>query len=66
METVSLNALVKRINRCLAGDDEQLHKARGQRTRLELGEYYVVNFKRNFVVAQNVDPETLARELGVL
>lgn len=66
MQTVSLTALISRINRRLAHECEQLHKSRGARCLLDLGEYYVRDCNRNFIVEKNVDPEQLGRELGVL
>ncbi len=63
---VSRRALVQRINRALAGEEECLRTARGGRARQDLGDFYVVNYNRNFVVRKDVDPEDLARELKVL
>jgi hypothetical protein len=31
-----------------------------------LGQFYVVDYKRNFVVKDHVNPEALGRDLGVL
>ncbi len=63
---VTLRAVVQRINRKLAGGDEKLRKNRGQRDWGDLGDYYIINTNRNFLVAGHVDPEAYARELGVL
>lgn len=63
---VTTKAVIARINRKLAVDNEQLRATRGMQMKLDCGDYYIVDFKRNFVVRPNVDPETLARELGVL
>jgi hypothetical protein len=63
---VSMRAVIARINRKLKPDDQMLKITRGQRAWLDLGKYYVINFNRNFVVDHHVDPETEARELGVL
>lgn len=57
---VSLKAVMARINRKLAADDEQLRAVRGS------GNYFIVNTKINSVTRYNVDLEKLARELGVL
>ncbi len=35
-------------------------------SKCHLGEWYIVNFNRNTIVAGHVDPEELGRELGVL
>jgi len=63
---VSVKALVQRINRRLKDDEQILKKSRGARARLDLGEWYVLNWNRNLIVDKRVDPEELARELGVL
>jgi hypothetical protein len=63
---VTLRAVIQRINRKLAADDEVLKTLRGDRWRGDLGDYYIVNINRNSVTAQHVDPEELGRELGVV
>ncbi len=63
---VTMKALTQRINRVLRHDDEQLRKARGVRTRQDLGEWYVLDWNRNFIVRHHVDPEALGRKLGTL
>jgi hypothetical protein len=63
--TVSMNGLIKRINRKLGRDLEMLRKARGQEY-IDLGQYYVVNLSRNCVMRMHVDPVAFGRELGVL
>jgi hypothetical protein len=64
--SITYRALIQRINRKLAADDEQLKATRGDRWRSDLGDYYIVNVNRNNLVAQHVDPVELGRELGVL
>ena len=67
MFDVTTNALVRRINRRLSRNDEKLRRTRGARALVDdLGEYHIHDCKLDCVVAQNVDPETLGRELGVL
>ena len=63
---VTMRALLQRINRALAQDDEVLKKTRGARAVQELGDYYVLDFNRNALVEKDVDPEELGRELGIL
>jgi hypothetical protein len=56
----------------LIADDEILKTTRRSRgpgmtsAELELGEFYIVNFRINGVMHKDVDPEELGRELGVL
>ena len=63
---VTMRAIVQRINRKLAPNMEKLLAARSERVRLDLGDYYVVDQRRNFLIHKDVDPETYAREIGVL
>jgi len=70
---VSKRALVQRINRALAHQDQQLRATRGTRSgegftsdQVELGYYYTVDFRLNCVVEKHVDLEELGRELKVL
>lgn len=63
---VSLGALIQRINRRLRKEDEVMKKSRSERVRLDLGDYYILDFNRNFIVAQYVDPEAFGREIGAL
>ena len=63
---VSMRALIQRINRKLAHEEEMLKTTRGARAISRLGRYYRLNVNRNFVIDTRVDPVALARELGVL
>jgi hypothetical protein len=60
---VSRRALIQRVNRAL----RKLGKAlKGRPGRGTPGRYYLLDLKRNTVTGQDVDPEALARDLGVL
>jgi len=64
---VTVRALVARINRKLAKGQEVLRKCRGDSRFIhDLGDYYVVDVKRNVVVDRDVELETYARALLVL
>jgi hypothetical protein len=63
---VSTRALVQRINRVLAGQTRKLKRTRGGRAIQDLGEWYVIEAAKNFVLAKRVDPEEMGRELGAL
>jgi hypothetical protein len=63
---VTCNAIIKRINRVLAKDDEQLRVTRGKRARSELGDYWIQDVNRNLVSASFCDLEKLARDLELL
>ena len=63
---VSRQAVIKRINRALAKEDEALRTTRGDRWRIDLGDHYLLNLRTNAIAATHVDPEELGRELGVL
>jgi hypothetical protein len=60
-----MRALIQRINRKLRDEDEVLKIPRG-RARHQLGDFFLLNWRLNIVVHDHVDPEPLARELGVL
>lgn len=66
MLDIKSSTLVKRINRTLAVETQILRKTRGQRARLDLGDYYIHDRSRNLALDTYVDPESLGRELGVL
>ncbi len=63
---VSKRALIQRINRALHHDGQRLRTARNARTRLDLGDYYVVDVSVGGCVDAHVDLEDLGRELKVL
>lgn len=63
---VTMKALIARLNRKLAQEDEKLVASRGERARNELGNYYVINVSRNVILFKDVSPETLATQYGVL
>jgi hypothetical protein len=67
---VSERAVIQRVNRKFVSEDghpaRELKKTRGGRAKIDLGDYYVLDTERNFIAEHHVDPEDLARELGVL
>ena len=63
---VSRRALEARVKRALDKDQQTLRKCRpDSRGYLELGDYYIIDYNLNIIVAQNVDIEDLAREMEV-
>jgi hypothetical protein len=63
---VTTRAVLQRINRKLAPGMEKLCVPRNENMRLAVGDYYILDIRLNGVVSKDVDPEALARELGVL
>jgi hypothetical protein len=63
---VTERALLQRINRRLAKNGEQILKARTERARLELGDYYRIDVSRNAIVGKDERLEALGAELEVL
>jgi hypothetical protein len=63
---VTQRALVQRINRVLARQDEVLKATRGDRWRGEQGDYYIVDVRLNCIVHKHVDLEAAGRKLKVL
>ena len=65
--SVLLSTVVQRINRLLRKNRRQmLKKTRGGALRREVGDFYTIDLDRKFIIRTNVDPEQLARKLGVL
>lgn len=65
-KSVTMTALISRINRRLRPDHETLKVTRGERLRQNVGDFYVIDVNRNIVVEPHADPERLGRELAVL
>jgi hypothetical protein len=63
---VGERALIARINRKLAHDDQALRTTRGERAYLDLGSFYILNLRTNFIDAYRVSLEDLGREVGAL
>jgi hypothetical protein len=63
---ITMRALIARINRKLRPEMETLKATRGRLDGVDLGDFYIINFERNYLVAARVDPEAYGRELGVL
>ena len=68
---LSEQALCSRINRKLAKIEpfpygEVLRKTRGERAWLALGDYYLLNVYRNFLVEKDVDLRELGARLKVV
>jgi len=57
--------LIKRINRKLAHEGEQLRTARGA-DNASVGYYFIADRRSRWVVASHIDMEQLGHELGVL
>ena len=66
IQEVTTDALIKRINRKLAPQNEKLRTYRGERFFSDLGRYYVVDVNRNSIEAAHVDVEEMARQMGVM
>ena len=67
---VTMRAIVQRINRKLAADGyRRLKQSRGRPWKYldrDVGKWFLVDGRRNSVERTHVDPEELAKELGVL
>ena len=57
---ITERALIQRLNRKLKDDDLIVKKCRpGSTAYNELGDYFVVDLNRNFIVEKNLDPVDL-------
>jgi hypothetical protein len=63
---VSRRALFQRVNRKLAKEGLALKKTSGQRARIDLGEYFLIDTKRNTAVERHIDLAKFATKHGVL
>lgn len=64
---VSERALFARVTRALAKDEKSLKKSKpNSRLFQDLGQYYVVDVRRNAIAAKGCDLVALARDLGVI
>ena len=63
---IQMSALVRRINRRLIPESQQLRKTRGGHDSLDLGDYWIHDLSGNYPADTYVDPEELGRELGCL
>jgi hypothetical protein len=64
IDAVPEYTLVLRINRFLMPLNQKLRKARGDRARSDLGEYFLLDVKRNLILETHVQVEALGRRLG--
>lgn len=55
---------IGRINRRLASRRERIERTAAQ-NRPSLGEFVLMDARRNAIVAVNVDPQRLAKKLGI-
>jgi hypothetical protein len=69
-KTISEDAVIKRINRILEqqnpGEFLRIKKTRGSRAQQDLGEFYLVNGNRNFVVDHHLDLNEVAEQYKVM
>ena len=63
---ISERSLIRRVNRKLADDNQVLRMARGERAKRHVGEFYIVDTRRNFIVSKYINLLMFAREMGVL
>jgi len=64
--SVTLRAVIQRINRKLSKDYKKLEKSRSINMKNNCGEYYILDTYRNTVIETQTNIEYLARNLGVL
>jgi len=64
--SVSLVAVIARINRRLLRDDKMLRRSRGKRMCGVVGEFYTMDITHKAILEKDVDVEALARKVGAL
>jgi hypothetical protein len=65
---ISESTVIGRIGRALRRENPflSLRRPRGEQSRNDLGDFYIVDRNRNTIEASPCDLEVLGRELGVL
>lgn len=63
---VSRRAVLARVNRILAKEDQAFRISRSHGEKSNLGEAYILDTRRNVVVAHQMSLEELASELGAI
>jgi hypothetical protein len=67
---ISADAVIKRINRILEqqnpGEFLRIKRTRGSRAQQNLGEFYLVNGNRNFILDHHLDLNEMAKQYKVL
>jgi hypothetical protein len=63
---VSRRALLQRLNRVLTEAHLLLKKTKGSRMKKQLGDYYLIDLRRNALVDKDVSLEALGRKHAVL
>lgn len=63
---ISERSLIRRINRKLADDDQVLRMARGERAIRHVGEFYIVDTRRKFIISKHINLVMFARVMGAL
>lgn len=67
MRTVTLNAVLQRLNRKLAHDDLGVRRCRyGSRSYVNLGDYYIISLRNNTLNAPDIDLLAWARKYGCI
>ena len=64
-KAVRIRVVVQRINRKLAAKGQILMTTRRMQIKAHFGDYYILDLSGN-VMDTHIDPEKLARKLGVL
>jgi len=64
---LSQRAVIQRINRKLAKQDQKLNTSRMKSAGIhDMGRYYIVDTYRNAVVDSQINLETMGRKLGAI
>jgi hypothetical protein len=63
---VSRRALLARVNRKLAHQEERLCRTRSLRAQFDLGDYYIEDTQTPNILDHHIDLELTAKVLGVL
>jgi hypothetical protein len=65
VENPTTRVLEQRIRRALKHQGQALHRTRGERQQIDLGDYFIVDTQRNIIMQHHCDLEALGRDLEV-
>ena len=63
---ITTRAAKQRINRALKPDLQQLKTARTPKAIQDCGRYYVIDYRKSYMVHHDVDLERFGQDLGVI
>jgi hypothetical protein len=64
--SIDRQAVLRRVNRRLRERGQQMFRSRSERAAREVGDWYIIDFKKSSVTGSGLQLEECARQLGAL